>query len=264
MAIDDRALPNLADPEDRGALAELVRVMAPVITEALGPSLQALGVTKKDRIEPRMGLPIRSEIAAWAGALGVGEFELYVGGTDPAGVRALSLETPAMVIGSQVTAPLGPLHRQAVARELYALRRGTTVLTQRTPEDVAAIIVAACRIGEVELPAPPFAMLSEFQRLLAKEAGSWAARRVRKQLPDLARAVALESADLLGWVRAATSSLDRMASIAAGDVSWVLGGRARAVIGDGDGERERAERLLSFVLSPVYLDLREQLGMGVR
>jgi len=264
MVIDDRALPNLADPEDRGAVAELVRVMAPVITEALGPGLQALGVTKKDRIEPRVGLPLRTEIAAWAGALGIGEFELYVGGSDPGGVRALSLETPAVVVGSQVTAPLGPLHRQAVARELYALRRGTTVLTQRAPEDVAAIIVAACRIADVELSAPPFAMLAEFHRLLAKETGNWAARRVRKQLPDLARAVALESPDLLGWVRAATSSLDRMAAIAAGDVSWVLGGRARADIGEGREERTRAERLLSFVLSPVYLDLREQLGMGVR
>lgn len=264
MTIDDAALPNLADPDDRGALPELMRVMAPIITEALGPNLQALGVTKKDRVDPRAGLPIRNEIAAWAGALGIGEFDLYVGGSDAGAVRALPLETPAVIVGASVTAPLSPIHRQAVARELYALRRGTTVLDHREPDDVAAIIVAACRIGEVEIPAPAFAMLGEFQRLLAKEAGSWAARRVRKMLPELARAVAEEQPDLLGWVRAATSSLDRMAAIAAGDVSWVLGGRTRAPIGEGREERARAERLLSFVLSPTYLDLREQLGMGVR
>lgn len=264
MAIDDAALPNLADPDDRGALPELMRVMAPIITEALGPNLQALGVSKKERVDPRAGHPIRNEIAAWAGALGIGEFELYVGGADPGAVRALALETPAIVVGSGVTAPLSPIHRQAVARELYALRRGTSALGHREPDDVAAIIVAACRIGEVELPAPAFAMLGEFQRLLAKEAGSWAARKVRKMLPELARAVEQESPDLLGWVRAATSSLDRMAAIAAGDVSWVLGGRTRAPIGEGREERARAERLLSFVLSPSYLDLREQLGMGVR
>jgi len=87
---------------------------------------------------------------------------------------------------------------------------------------------------------------------------------MRKLLPDLARAVAAESPDLLGWVRAATSSLDRMAAIAAGDVSWVLGGRARTPVGEGREDRARAERLLQFVLSPTYLDLRERLGMGVR
>jgi hypothetical protein len=260
IAIDDAALPNLADPDDRGAVAELMRVMATTITEALGPSLQAFGVTKKERVDPRAGLPIRNEVAAWAGALGIGEFELYVGGNDPGAVRALSLETPAIIIGASVTAPLSPINRQAVARELYALRRGTTVLGHRETDDVAALIVAACRVGEVEIPAPAFAMLGEFQRRLAKEIP----RRVRKLLPELARAVQAESPDLLGWVRAATSSLDRMAAIAAGDVSWVLGGRARTPIGDGREERARAERLLAFVLSPTYLDLREQLGMGVR
>lgn len=260
VAINDAALPSLADPDDRGAVAELMRVMATTITEALGPNLQAFGVTKKERVDPRAGLPIRNEIAAWAGALGIGEFDLYVGGNDPGAVRALALETPAVVLGSSVTAPLSPINRQAVARELYALRRGTTVLGHRESDDVAALIVAACRLGEVELPAPAFAMLGEFQRLLAKELP----RRVRKLLPELARAVAAESPDLRGWVRAATSSLDRMAAIAAGDVSWVLGGRSRTPVGESREERARAERLLGFVLSPTYLDLREQLGMGVR
>jgi hypothetical protein len=57
-----------------------------------------------------------------------------------------------------------------------------------------------------------------------------------------------------------------MAALAAGDVSWVLAsdaanrGRAAASV---EGQ-ERAKRLLSFVLSPTYLGLREALGMGVR
>ncbi len=260
ITINDASLPNLADPDDRGAVAELMRVMATTITEALGPNLQAFGVTKKDRVDPRAGLPIRNEVAAWAGALGIGELDLYVGGNDAGGVHALALETPALVVGASVTAPLSPIHRQAVARELYALRRGTTVFSHRETDDIAALIVAACRIGEVELPSPAFAMLGEFQRLLAKEVP----RRVRKQLPDLARAVQAEARELMGWVRAATSSLDRMAAIAAGDASWVLGGRARTPVGESREERARAERVLGFVLSPIYLDLREQLGMGVK
>jgi hypothetical protein len=105
-------------------------------------------------------------------------------------------------------------------------------------------------------------MLSEFQRQLGREMP----RRVKKILPELARAVAESGHDLFGFYQAATSSLDRMAVIAAGDVSWVLAsdarsrGRSAASI---EGQ-ERAQRLLSFVLSPTYLVLREQLGMGVR
>jgi hypothetical protein len=58
----------------------------------------------------------------------------------------------------------------------------------------------------------------------------------------------------------------RMASIAAGDVSLVLVDALGAPL-----ERlpqlvphdDRARRLISFVLSPRYLELRGKLGMGV-
>ena len=261
IAIDDSALPNLADPEDKGPIAELMQVLATTICEELGPSLAAYGVTKKERVDARLGLPVRNEIAAWAGALGVGEFELYVGGRDADAVVAIASELPAIVLGSGVTAPLSPRHRQAVARELFALRRGTTVLRHRESAEIGALVVAACRVGEVNLPAPAYAMLPEFQRSLAK-----APRRVRKVLPDLARAVEESQQDPIAWARAAVSSLDRMATIAAGDVSWVLaaGGRERGALGLSDEAAARAKRLLSFVLSPGYLALREKLGMGVK
>jgi len=261
IAIDASALPNLADPEDRGPIAELMQVLATTICEELGPSLAAYAVTKKERVDARMGLPVRNEIAAWAGALGVGEFELYVGGRDADLVVAIASEVPAIVVGSGVTAPLSPRHRQAVARELFALRRGTTVLRHRESTEIGALVVAACRVGEVSLPSPAYAMLPEFQRSLAK-----APRRVKKQLPDLARAIERSGQDPIAWARAAVSSLDRMAAIAAGDVSWVLaaGGRERGALGLSDEAGARARRLLGFVLSPGYLELREKLGMGVK
>jgi hypothetical protein len=262
IAIDDDALPDLADPEDGGPIADLMRELGTTITAAIGPSLEALGTHKKERVDPKAGHPIRNEIASWAGALGIGELDVYVGGRNPHGVFGVATEPPSLVVGSAVTAPLSPLHRQAVARELFALRRGTTVLAHREAPEVAALIVAACRIGGVELDAPAFAMLAEFQRQLQKEMP----RRVKKVLPELAAQVRDYGQDTLRFYRAATSSLDRMAALAAGDVSWVLApdaanrGRAAASV---EGQ-ERARRLLSFVLSPTYLALREALGMGVR
>ena len=187
---------------------------------------------------------------------------MYVGGRNHHGVYGVATEPPSLVVGNAVTAPLSPLHRQAVARELFALRRGTTVLGHREAPEVAALIVAACRLGGVELDAPAFAMLAEFQRQLQKEMP----RRVKKVLPQLATQVRDFGQDTLRFYRAATSSLDRMAALAAGDVSWVLtpdaGNRGRAAA-SVEGQ-ERARRLLSFVLSPTYLELREALGMGVR
>ncbi|MBI3203586.1 MAG: hypothetical protein HYZ29_18755 [Myxococcales bacterium] len=262
IAIDPRAMPDLCDVEDGGPIADLVLAMATTFTEALGPNLSTFGVGKKERVDPRSGLPVRNEVAAWAGALGVGDFELYVGGPDDQGVFGVASEVPALVLGRGIQAPLAPLHRQAVARELFALKRGTTILRHRDPADVAALIVATCTVGGYEMPSPQYAMLGEFTRVLTKEIS----RRVKKILPDLAARAAGSGQDPSTWVRAATSSLDRLAAIAAGDVSWVLsgGGQPRGQLGASMEAQERTARLLSFVLSPSYLVLREQLGMTVR
>jgi hypothetical protein len=262
MAIDESALPDLCDPDDRGPIPELMRAMASTFADALGPGLAALGVGKKERVDPRSGLPVRNEIAAWAGAFGLGEFDLYVGGRDPEGVTAVPTERPAVVIGTAVDAPLTPARRQAVARELFALRRGTTILRHREVPDVAALVVAACRVGGHQLPSPQYAMLEEFFRQLSKETP----RKVKKLLPDLAAAVQKEGQDPVAWAQAAVSSLDRLAAVAAGDASYVLASStgSRGQLGASTEAQQRATRLLSFVLSPTYLAVREQLGMGVR
>ena len=85
-------------------------------------------------------------------------------------------------------------------------------------------------------------------------------------LPGLALPVVEEQQDPLVWAQGATASLDRLAAVAAGDVSYVLASdtAGRGHVGASDEARRRAARLLSFVLSPTYLAVREQLGMGVR
>jgi hypothetical protein len=262
IVIDESALPDLCDPDDRGTLPALMRELAPTFAEALGPGLTALDVSKKDRVDPRSGLPVRNEVAAWAGALGLGDFELYLSRNEPQAIYGVATEPPSVVIGSAVAAPLSPLHRQAVAREMFALKRGVTILRHRDPADIAALVVAACSLGGQALQAPHYALLEEFQRLLGKEMS----RKVKRVLPELATAVASSGRDVPSWVSAATSSLDRLAAIAAGDVSYVLAATSgqRGHIGASVEARERARRLLSFVLSPTYLALRERLGMGVR
>jgi hypothetical protein len=262
VAVDDKTIGIIGDPDDYGPLTSLFAALADALSEALGPSLEGLGVGKKHKVDPRSGLPIRNEVGAWAGALGLGEFDLYVGGNDPNAVHGIAGEIPAIVVGSGVSAPLTPDGRQAIARELFALRRGISVTRTRDDTTVAAIVVAACRLSEVRIDAPPYAMLSEVQRLLGKALS----RRTRKALPDLCRAVVAEDRDFRAWARSALASMYRMAAIAAGDVSLVLSdalGAPLSRLPDLIPNDDRARRLVSFVLSPRYLELRGKLGMGV-
>jgi tetratricopeptide (TPR) repeat protein len=261
-AIDEQSLPELTDPEDRGALTELMRALGTTLFEALGPNLATLGVTKKERVDARAGGALRDEIAAWATALGILEFDLYVGGSLPHAVHAVASERPAIVVGRAVTAPFGPQHRQIVARELFALRRGTTVLRYRDLGEVAAVIIVACKLGGHELQLP-YGVPPDLERRIQKAMP----RKVKKALPELSRAVVSERRDPIHWAHAAIATLDRIAVIAAGDASWVLAdgdAAARGRLGASLETQERARRLSSFVLSPVYLELRERLGMEVR
>ncbi len=262
VAVDDKTIGSIGDPDDYGPLTNLFAAIADALAEALGPSLDGLGVGKRQKIDPRSGLPIRNEIAAWAGALGLGEFDLYVGGTDPNAVFGIASEIPAIVVGSGVTAPLTADGRQAIARELFALRRGISVTRTRDDTTVAAIVVAACNLSEVRVDSPPYAMLTDVQRLLGKALP----RRTRKILPELCQAVVAERRDIRAWSRSALASMYRMAAIAAGDMSLVLSdalGAPLSRLPDLIPHDDRARRLIAFVLSPRYLELRGKLGMGV-
>ncbi|HEU4404181.1 MAG TPA: hypothetical protein VFS43_02640 [Polyangiaceae bacterium] len=262
IQISDGMLAAISDPFDSGPLVSLFQLLGPDIGAALGPSRDALGVGKKERIDPRSGLPLRNEIAAWAGALGLVEFELYIGGRDPYGVQGVAGEVPAIVVGPSVTSPLAPFARQAVARELFALRRGTTIVRTRDDVTVAAIAVAACQLADVHVEAPPFAILGDVQ----KQLGRVLSRKAKKLLPFVCTEIARTRPDVRVWAESAQRSLDRMAAVASGDVSVVLADVFQAPRDRlaQAARQPRAERLLRFVLSPGYLQLRTSLGMGVR
>ncbi len=263
IAIDADSLPQLADPEDVGPIGAMMRSLAPVYCAAIGPGLAAFGVGKKERVNPKQGLPIRNEVAAWAGALGIGDFDVYIGGRDSGGIYAIPSERPAIVIGPSVAVPLTVASRQELARELFALRRGTTLLRHRDPTDIAALVAATFKVAGLQFDAPSYAMLGEFERQLAKEMP----RKVKKTLAQLAEPVLRSGQNTQAWVAAATSSLDRLAAVAAGDVSYVLAsssGGQRGQPGASNAAIARTKRLLRFVLSPTYLALRAQLGMGVK
>jgi hypothetical protein len=264
VVLDESALREIADPDDAGPIAELFVLMAETVTLALGPTLGSLGVTKKDRIEARGAPPLRVVIAEWLGALGMsGDWDLYVGGSDPHGVYAIAGEQPAIVLGSAVTLPFDAAARSAVAREIFALKRGITAVRLRDENTIASLVVASCIEAGFSVPQPPYAVFGEVARAVKKEIS----RKTRKAIPDVCQRILASGQDPRAWATAAQRSIDRMAVIAAGDVSIVLSDTLkapRAELGSLILDSDRARRLLAFILSPSYLELRKKLGMGVR
>jgi len=261
MSLDPATFPDIIDPGDGGAMARFFQELAEGLVEAVGPNLEGLGVTKKQRVDARSGHPLRTEVGSWAGALGLGDFELYVGGPEPKGLVALPTSPVAVVIGAEVTLPLKPWYRQRLARELFAAARGTSLLRHRDSGDAAALVVAACKLAGTPVDAPPYALVAEFERMLSKDLG----RKWRKALPELAAGIANEGVSPATWVEAAVGSLDRVAALAAGDASLVLADdpTLRGRPSSTQQAQRRLRRLLGFVLSPSYLALRDRLGMVV-
>lgn len=264
VVLDDRALAEIADPQDGGPIMELFVALAETVSAALGPSLMSLGVTKKDRITASGGHPLRVAVSEWMGAVGLtGDFDLYIGGPDARGVHGVAGEQPAIVLGNAVTAPFDAVARSAVAREVFALKRGITAVRARDDNTIASLAIAACIEAGFTVPQPPYAVFGEVSRALKKEIP----RKTRKIIPEICQRILSSGQDARQWAAVARRSIDRMAVIAAGDVSIVLSdilGAPRAELGGLVADSERARRLLSFVLSPSYLELRKKLGMGVR
>ncbi len=260
IAVSSSILRAILAPGDEGPVADLFAVLGPTLAEALGPNLQSCGVGRRDKVDPRSGLGVRNEIAAWAGALGVHEFDLYVGGKDPLSVQGISGEPPALVVGSGINSPLSPQARARVARELLGIIRGTTAVRTRDETAVAAIVVAACKLAEVRVEHPAYAVLAEIERLLGKAI----ARKTRKALPEICSSLVARRADARAWSKRALASQDRMGLVASGDAAVVLGdvlGVPPDRIGSAAASDPRAEEILRFLLSDAYLELRRSLGL---
>jgi tetratricopeptide (TPR) repeat protein len=261
IALTESMVRQIMAPGDDGPIADLFAVLGPTLVESLGPQLAALGVhPKKDRIDPRAGISLRNEIATWAGAFGITSFDLYVGGKDPGGVQGIPGETPAIVVGSGVNAPLSPTTRARVARELLAIVRGTTVTRWRDDTTIAAIVVAACNIVKVPVEHPPLAVLAEVERLIAKAIH----RKTKASIVPICKAFAQRGQDAKQWAARARSSQGRVAVLASGDVSVVLAdvfGEPIERLGGVARDDLRAHELLRFVLSRPYFDLRRAIGL---
>jgi tetratricopeptide (TPR) repeat protein len=260
IVLNATSVQAIADPDDIGPIPLMLAIAAPAVSEAMGPNLKSEDLGRKNRVDSAH--PVRAEVARWMGALGFGEFQVYVGGREPTAVKGVSEDEPVLVVGSGIATPLDIASRLAVAREVFALRRGTTCVMYNDDNTVASIVVAICQDAGVQVADPPYAVFREIQRRIKKAMS----RKIRNQIRELCQQIVQSGQDAHDWAGAARRSIDRMALIAAGDAGGVLdaaigppGSAARLAM----SKDVRAKSLLSFALSSEYLELRQKLGMGV-
>ena len=260
VSLTEPMLRQLLAPGDDGPLADLFVALGPTLGEALGPTRESLGVTRRDRVDPRAALALRNEIAQWAGAFGITAFDLYVGGKDPNGVQGVAGDPPAIVVGPSVNAPLSPSVRGRLVRELLGIVRGTLVTRWRDDATIAAIAIAACNLAKIPVNAPAYPVLAEVERVIGKAI----ARKTRGMIEPICRAYVAANPDPRQWAARARASLARAAAVASGDASLVLLDvfnepiERVAVMAHDDF---RGHELLRFMLSRPYFDLRRALGL---
>jgi hypothetical protein len=261
VALTEAIFRQILAPGDEGPVARLFAVLGPTLAEALGPTVAGTGVTKRDKVDPKSGLALRNEIAAWVGAFGIREFDLFVGGKDPLGVIGVPGETPAIIIGASVNAPLSPTIRGRVARELFAMVRGSTITRWRDETAIASVVVAACKLADVRIESPSYAVLAEIEKAISKVIS----RKVKKMLPEVCAAIAQDrTIDPRAWSHRALASQNRVAAIASGDAALVLcdalGAPLERVAAASQSD-VRVEEMIRFVLSPTYFEVRRALGL---
>ncbi|MCL2778782.1 MAG: hypothetical protein FWD73_12340 [Polyangiaceae bacterium] len=271
-------------PGDSGPVADLFAALGETLAKALGPSLKTLGIhPRRNRVDPRAtGHALRNEIAAWAKAFGITWFDMYVGGDDWNGVQGIAGETPAIVVGDSVSAPLSPAARAQIARELFAVTRGTNMAWLRDEATIETVVVAACRITKARVDTPEIASLAEIERAISKAIS----RKTKWQIEPICRAIVANHSDVRAWATQARASLRRVATLASGDVAVVLAdvlGAAPPLVTRANSEEDNSEQmsvpirdqgdqahdqihdearaLIRFVLSRPYFDLRRALGL---
>jgi tetratricopeptide (TPR) repeat protein len=257
--VPNDVLAELADPDDRGPVPDLLALVAPYLAEAFGPPRHAFALNRRERISERSGEPLRDEIAAWVNAFGLGEFDLYLSPVPSERLVVLGTQPLTVIAGASVSVPLGPFQRLALARSLYAARRGLSPLIVLEESDVIALIAALCSVAGVELNGPRPVRQRDFERQLLE----LLPRKTRKQLHEQARPVRDAQASLAIWVRAASMSLDRAAAVAVGDASVILADAPARELASA-AQEERARRLLGFMLSPEFEAMRQRFGVTVR
>lgn len=253
----DRGLQDVPElcPPRGNPIYDLLVVARPWLAAALDSGPRA--VAQKPPVRADRDSAASREVAAWARCIGTPEPEVYVSEQTQEPLIAHDAEPPVVVLSGEASAPLSPGDRQAVVRQLLALRRCSAVVGRCDANELATLVAALCSLGGSDLAAagsdPSYeALRSQLESQMPPDAS--------KLLAAPARSIASGAADPISWARTELRSLDCAAALAVGDISLIA--RVECPTSAGDTlARERIEDLIRFVLSPSFERARDHLGL---
>ncbi len=241
--------------------AALLRAVLAASTDIDQLEPSRYGVGRGQKVSARETNQVRDEVSAMANALGLQLTEFYVGGDEPNRLAAFAKDNEcAFVVGVGVTAPLGNARRYQAALHLASIALSTQPLLTRSPAQGARLLQAALVAADAPLPAGVARDdLGEQPRMLSKVLP----RKVRKAIPDLARALPDGGAKLERQCRTALRHSRRLALLLSGDLQASLD----SVLGtmptrDAIAESDDALDLVRAWTSAPMLMLRKKLGLA--
>jgi hypothetical protein len=247
---------TLRHPGDHGPLSELLALVGDALCKAVEfPS------GSREKLKGGKPLPSLVQEVCWN--VGVEPFAVRRG----EGVE-LKLEPgdpPAVRIGPDLPGRRSvPELRFLLARAAARIRARTTLAARLAPRDLGDLVAAVVRLvvpGYEDIGRPSPALVESVARAIP--------RKMRKALPERARAVAEAGAlDLEAWHTATAASANRVGLLMATDVPAALS----LVLREGAGARDVATavrsrpdlaQLLVFAASEDHFRLRQRLRLAV-
>jgi tetratricopeptide (TPR) repeat protein len=237
-ALDDDALAALRSPADAGLVADLARKLAEVFARVDG--LDAAAVSGRGATSLKGRDPVTRELTSAARLFGLEVADVV----EDADARTRISLLPARrgrvvwVVGVGVSgAALAPADRFVACQLAFAQRDGILPAVIRSPEDAAALILAAAAL--VDIPLRGAAGRDELPEL-SRALGRFLPRRTRRELVEEVARVAEAGEDVEHWGLAAHASALRAALFATDDPESALGAAERGPV---DADRARRSPL---------------------
>ena len=224
------------------------------------------GVGRGQRIAARDHNPLREELEAMCGTLGLSLAEVYQGGNDLLRIAAVPRdEELLLVLGEGVSSPLSATRRSQLALQLAACHLQALPLLSRSNTQAARLMWAALVAAEC-LPVPPRPVpawaeedLGDMPRTLAKALP----RKVRKALPELYRALPDSGQDMPRQCALLLQQTRRVALLIAGDLQAGLDSAVGALPSRETiaGSEAALDLIRAWTSGPMAL-LRKKLGLA--
>ncbi len=261
---DPQLLLRYRHPNDSGRAVALLERALPELRDMTMMSTDALKVGRSERV--RGAHPTRTALAPYLVAVGITEFEIYVGGADQHRVVVVPGDPVAVVLGRGVPLPLEEEARFALVQSALLSLRGCAPLVTQDVASVTNLALAAMAYAELPLAAGQGRYES-----LVKPVGKALSRKTRRAVAESARALAQSPSliEELGQACGAVSSTARRGALA---VSGAVGaafadlGRSAGVGGDpaAAARSPMGRELLLFCVSDALAQVARETGVDRR